>query len=323
MAIVVQFKRNIKQGFINFWRNGWVSLATVLVMVLTLFVFGSLFFSNVLLTSALKNLEDKVDISVYFKSTAVEDDILAMKSSVEKLPEVKSVEYVTRDQALENFKERHKENALITQSLEELGNNPLGASLNITAKDPNQYESIAKFLDSQNNQNIVDEINYRKNQVVIDGMNSMIKSSRASGLTSTIVLAIIATLVAFNTIRLAIYTSRDEISVMRLVGATNNYIRGPFIVEGVIHGILATIMAVVIFWIILWLGHEQLLFLFIPLSPVFNVSGVSASQFFGGPDLFVYFLSNIIWIFLMLLVVGIVLGVISSLIATRRYLREK
>src|SRR3989344_1092625 len=222
--MLIQIKRNIVQGFVNFWRNGWVSLATVLIMVVTLFVFGSLFFSNVILTSSLDKLAEKVDINVYFKVTANNNEINDLKSSLEKLPEIKQIELISRDQALKNFQEKHKENALITQSLDELGDNPLGASLNIAAKDPNQYESISRFLESQNYESIVDKVNYHENKKVIDGLNSMIKSSRTSGFTSTIVLGIIAILVAFNTIRLAIYTSD--------FGRGNNY--GSFLVAAVV-----------------------------------------------------------------------------------------
>jgi len=319
--MLIQIKRNVIQGFVNFWRNGWVSLATVLIMVVTLFVFGSLFFSNVILTSSLEKLADKVDINVYFKVTANENEIMDLQSSVEKLPEVKKISYISRDQALKNFREKHSENALITQSLDELGDNPLGASLNINAKDPNQYESISKFLESQNYESIIDKVNYHENRKVIEGLNSMIKSSRASGLTSTIVLGIIAVLVAFNTIRLAIYTSKDEISIMRLVGATNAYIRGPFVMEGIIHGILAAAIAMAVFWVPLSLDRENIVLLFLPFSPIPDVSGVSTSEFYGGPNLFNYFISNFFVIFLLLLILGVALGVISSLIATRRYLK--
>lgn len=299
----IQFKRILRQGFINFWRNGWVSLATVLIMCLTLFVFGSLFFFNVLLTSALESLQEKVDVSVYFKTTAPENEILSLKSSLERLSEVSAVEYISRDEALLEFQERHRDNSLITQSLDELGDNPLGASLNIRAKNPDQYESISRFLEAASFEAIIDKVNYRQNRLVIERLSNILVSSRAVGFGVTIALAVIAVLVAFNTIRLAIYTSKDEISIMRLVGATNRYIRGPFLVEGVIHGVIASIAAVVIFWpLAVWLG---------PL----------AQRFFGGPNLFNYYLSNLAWIFLMLLALGVTLGIISSLIATRRYLR--
>ena len=300
-----EINRAIKQGVVNFWRNGWVSLATVLVMVLALFVLGALFFSNVLLTSALSRLEEKVDISVYFKTSAPEEDILALKSALGKLQEVKAVEYVSSGQALAAFQERHAENALITQALEELGENPLGASLNVKAKDPRQYEAISRFLEAESFENIVDKINYRQNQVVIEKLTGILKASRALGLGITLALSAIAILVAFNTIRLAIYTSKDEISIMRLVGASTARVRSPFLVEGVIHGAIASVLTMLAFWpLAAWLGPK-------------------ADRFFGGPNLLNYYLSNFLAIFLMLLTAGVVLGVISSLIATRRYLKER
>src|SRR3989338_6430599 len=132
----INLKRVIKAGIVSFWRNGWISFATILIMVLTLFVVGGLILSNVILTSVLASLEDKVDITVYFRLDAPEQEILAARDSLEGLGEVEEVEYITRDEALVQFRERHRENALITQSLEELGDNPLGASLNVHATDP-------------------------------------------------------------------------------------------------------------------------------------------------------------------------------------------
>ncbi len=280
-----------------------MSLATVLVMVLALFVVGALFFSNVLLTSALSQIQDKVDITVYFKTNALESDIAALKSKIENLGEVKSVGYVSREEALADFQRIHSSNALIGRSLEELGGNPLGASLNVKAKDPREYESISRFLESATFENIIDKVNYKQNQLVIERLTRLLAASRALGLGITIALAAIAILVAFNTIRLAIYTAKDEISIMRLVGATNSYIRGPFLIEGVIHGLLAAILTAIIFIpLAVWLGPK-------------------AETFFGGPNLNSYYLSNFAFIFFLLSAVGIVLGVISSLIATRRYLR--
>lgn len=300
--MLVQLKRNIRQGFINFWRNGWVSLATVLVMFLTLFMLGSLLFLNVILTSVLDQIESKLDVSVDFKLNAPEQDILALKKSLESFHEILQVQYISRDEALKQFRERYKDNALITQSLDEIGENPLPATFNIKAKNPEHYANISSFLKNDALFGIIDKI--RENQPVIESLTRILRASRIFGLGITIVLAAIAILVTFNTIRLAIYTSRDEISIMRLVGATNSYIRGPFLVEGVIHGLLATIAAMAIFWpLSIWLGPK-------------------AELFFSGPNLFHYFLSNFVLIFLLLLCCGVLLGVVSSIIATRRYLRE-
>lgn len=299
----VNIRRITAAGIINFWRNGWVSFATVLVMVLTLFVVGGLVLTNVVLTSVLDALEEKVDISVYFRLNASEENILAMKDSLAQLGEVKSVEYISREEALRRFEERHKDNALITQSLEELGDNPLGASLNIKARDPSQYEAISIFLESNAFSPILDKVDYRQNQLVIDRLSGILDAARTAGIALSLVLATIAFLVAFNTIRMAIYTSREEIRVMKLVGASNWYTRGPFLVEGILHGLLASIVALLVFlpltW---WLGNR-------------------VQSFFGGPHLFEYYMSNLIEFFLVLFLVGIILGVVSSSIAIRRYMK--
>src|SRR3989338_4643615 len=299
----VQLRRAIKEGIINFWRNGLVSVAATLVMVLALFVIGSLLFSNVLLTSALSRIEEEVDISVYFKKEAAEDEILSVKSALSQLPQVKSVTYVSEDEALERFKTRHAANALITQSLDELDDNPLQASLNIRAGDTGQYEVIARFLDSSAYSKLIDKINYFQNQVVIERLSGFLAAARAVGFGATLVFSLIAMLVVFNTIRLAIYTLRDEIAVKRLVGATSRHVRAPFVVEGALYGAISAVVSIIIFYpITMWLGPASV-------------------RFFGGPNLFDYYLSNFFEIFLILFVMGVLLGVISSSVATRRYLR--
>lgn len=303
MSKKVKLRRVIVSGAINFWRNGWVSLAAILVVVLALFMIGSLLFSNVLLTSALSRIEEQVDISVYFRSDAAEEEILNTQNALSQLPQVKSVNYVSKEEALERFRTRHSANALITQSIDELGDNPLQASLNVRAQSPDQYEVIAKFLETSAYSSLIDKINFFQNQVVIERLSGVLAAARAVGVGVTVVLSLIAMLVVFNTIRLAIYTSRDEISVMRLVGASRRYVRGPFVVEGILYGVFSAIITMIVFYpMTLWLGP-------------------SAERFFGGPNLFQYYLSNFFEIFLILLVVGVLLGVVSSSVAIRRYLK--
>lgn len=295
-------QRIIKIGIVNFWRNRWITLATVLVMVMMLFVTGSLVFSSVLLSSSIDQIEKKVDISVYFTPVAPESDIVALQDELDKFPQVESVEYISRGQALENFKARHTNNALITQSLEELGENPLGASLNIQAQNPEQYESVAKFLNASSYSSIIDKINYFQNKLVIERLSNILTGARTLGWGVTLVLAGIVVLVAFNTIRMAIFTAREEIHIMRLVGAENSFIRGPFLVVGILYGVVSAIITMILFYpLTLWLGPK-------------------AAGFFGGPNLFEYFVSNFFQMFLLLLAVGIALGSLSSFIAIRKHL---
>ena len=301
-GIGTTLRRIFRNAFISFWRNGWVSLATVLVMVLALFVIGSLFLFQVMLRSTLDEVEKKVDVSVYFKTDADAVEVQKIRDLLKDLPEVKSLEYVSRDDALRVFKERHSGNALIASALDELGDNPLGATIKIRAKSPSQYESISNFLESGSFPSI-DKVNYRQNKLVFDRLASVLSASQKVGAGISLVLGAIAFLVAFNTIRLAIFTARDEIGVMRLVGASNWFIRSPFLVEGAMHGIFAALVATLFFWpITLWLGPK-------------------AQDFLGGINVFDYYASNLIQFFFILLLVGIVVGVFSSFVATRRYLK--
>lgn len=296
------FHRIIKHSFIAFWRNIWVSLAAILVMVLSLFIVGSLILSHAILTAILQGIQEKVDITVYFVPEAAEEEIFRLRDTVAKLDEVKKIEYVSREQALAAFQERHRENALIARSLEELDGNPLGAALNITSFHPYQYESIARFLEA-GKFSTIDKINYRQNQKVIERLGFILDTSRNVGVGISLVLVGIVFLVAFNTIRMAIFTARDEIGVMRLVGASNWYVRAPFLVSGALYGIIASIATLFVFWpLLLWLGPK-------------------GRAYLGGIDIAQYFLVNIFQFFLILFAVGVLVGVVSSLIATRRYLK--
>lgn len=300
------FKTNLKRvlrgGYLSFKRNGWLSTATILVMALVLFVLGNLVFLGALANTVLTALEEKIDISVYFVADAPEESILAVKRDLEGLAEVSEVAYVSKDQALESFRKKHSANALIVSALDELDGNPLEASLNIRARDPSHYAAVSDFL-LKKNYSAVDKINYFENQMVIDRLGAVLGTVRGSGALLAVFLAFVAVLVAFNTVRLAIYTMREEIGIMRLVGAAQWFIRGPFLVSGVLYGSIAAGATTLIFFPLTWLASPKLTL----LVPDF--------------DLFQYFLTNFFEFFGIMLVAGIGLGVVSSFIAIRRYLK--
>lgn len=309
----INTKRILKSGFVSFFRNGFVSLAAMLVMTITLFAIGSLLFSGSLLDQSLEELKDKVDINVYIVTTAAEDDILALKNAIEGLPEVKEVEYVSRDEALVRFRERHENDQLTLQALEELDENPLGAVLNVKANEPSQYESVATFLESDSALSIsetpiVDNVNFRQNAAAIEKLTEIINSSERSNLLKTVLLVVVSILITFNTIRLAIYNSREEIKVMKLVGATNWYIEGPFIITGIMYGIISAVLALAAFYpVTLWFGP-----LFYPFS---FFSNIQDTQLLG------FYATNFNQIFLAVFGTGIVLGAFSSFLAVKRYLK--
>lgn len=299
-----QLKRIFKYGIIGFWRNGWISVATIFTMVLALFMIGSLIFSSVLFNSTLERIKNKVDISVYFKDETAEKDILVVKEFLSSLPQIRQADYVSRESALEEFRGKHKNNALIIQSLDELGSNPFKASINIKAKDPAYYEAISKFLNEGEFSGAIEKINYFQNKAAIERLSKILDVSQKIGLIVSLILAFIAISVTLNTIRLAIYNSREEIKVMRLVGATDNFVRGPFLFEGAFYGLISGLIAIIIFLpITYWLGPKTL-------------------AFFGGPNIYDYYLANFLRMFLILTVGGGLLGVISSFIATLRYLKD-
>lgn len=301
--ITVNIRRILKSGFQSFWRNRWVSSATVGIMVIALGLITALIVLSAVTGAVFKNLEEKVDISVYFTLDTAEEDILKVRQELETFPEVAFVEYVSREEALASFREANKENSLITQSLTELGDNPLEASLNIKARDITQYGPIAAFLEGRRFSSLIDTVNYRENQLVIERLSSIIDIARKSGVVLAVALLLIAVLVAFNTIRLTIYSLREEIGVMRLVGASNWYIRGPFIVEGIIYGLIASVVAIILF------------------IPLVELASPRLVGFLPGIELASYFYSNFWEIFFIQTLIGVALGVISSLIAMRRYLQ--
>lgn len=301
-------KRVLLSGWKNFVRGGAVSAATVLIMTVTLAIIGSLIFISALLSFTLATISEKVDVSVYFVTSASESDILAVKGQLEKLPQVSSVVYTSADEALSTFRERHANDQLTLQALEQLGSNPLDASLDVRAKDPSQYESIVSFLESSpalsaGGTSIVDRINYAQNKEIIDRLSLAIQATREIGFAVVILFAIASILIAFATIRLAIYTSKEEIAVMRLVGASNSYVQGPFIVTGVITGLTAAALVLIILW------------------PATLYAGAKTAGWFGGFNVASYYASHFAFIFFTLVLSSIVLGAVASVFAIRKYLK--
>lgn len=295
------FRRIVRAGFIGFWRNAYVSLASIFVITVALFVIGSTMIIDQLLTVSLNQLQSKVDINVYFVPSANQEDIDALTASVRALPEVEIVTYTSREEALADYREKNKNDSVTMQALEELKENPLGATIAVQAQETSQYESINQFLQEQKSP-IVDEINYTKNKESIDKLTGIIDAVKQASFVTLIVLILAAVMITFNTIRLAIYTAKEEISVMRLVGASNGFIRGPFMLQGVMYGVFSGVLALLILYpILLWLGPKTAAF--------FEL------------NVFDYFVSNFAYIFGVLVGIGVALGLVSSVLAIARYLR--
>ncbi len=303
----VSTKRIIRNGVVGFLRNGFISLATMLIMSIMLFTIGALVFTSAALDAVLAQLEEKVDINVYFATDAPEDDILNLKKSIEAQPEVAGATYVSKEESLEIFKRRHADDTSTLKALEELDENPLGASLAVRAHEMGQYEQIAKFLEgktvvSEGTRPMIERINFFKNKPVIDRLTHISESARRIGLAVAIFLVLASIAIVFNTIRLAIYTTRDEISVMKLVGASNWYARGPFVVEGALYGFVSGV------------------FVFAVLYPIAAWLGSASLKFFGNFSTIDYYEGHAFFLFAILVCGGVLVGAISSFFAARRYL---
>jgi cell division transport system permease protein len=300
--MLTSFSRIIKSGFQIFRRNLTLFGAAVVVMAMMLFVFAGLFTLRFFAVRASDEIQERIAMSVYFDATVDESGILRARDLLAQLPEVERVEYVSREEMLARFRERHRENAALMQALEEIGSNPLQASLNIKADDPMQYASIASFLENAPFRNQISRVNFVEKQLVIERLNRITTAAGNIGLALSIILAGIAVLVFFNTMRIAIYTFREEIAIMKLVGASNNFVRGPFSVAGIIAGGFAALVSFALF------------------SVIMNAAAPRMEILVPGAGITEFFISSSLLIFGMQLALGVSFGMLSSYLATNKYL---
>ncbi len=293
--------RILKNGWKNFKRNSYLSVGTIGVMTMSLVLCMGLLGMQFLTSEIVVSLRDKVDISVYFKTDAAEDQINKVKSDLSKLSEVETVAYISRDQALEEFKKRHAGDVLIEESLAQLEDNPLSASLNIKAHETSQYAAIAQQIEKSSFRSLIDKINFYENKDVIQRIEQLSSSINTWVLLSTIILASIAILVTFNTIRLTIYNQKREIEIMRLVGASNKQIRGPFLAEGAFYGLFSAFISMVLFYPIVYFASDRI-------------------NAFTSVNVFSYFLHGLPQVGLLVIGLGVFLGIVSSSVAIRKYL---
>ncbi|MEA3453153.1 MAG: permease-like cell division protein FtsX [Patescibacteria group bacterium] len=295
-------RRTTRFGWYNFWRGGSLSLATVFVLIVTISLMASLLIAQGGVKHLIVQIQDKIDISVYLKSDLTQEEVLKTQEKLSDMPEVQTVIMVSKEDALIEFKEKHKNDPVLLESLEIVGVNPFYGSLNIRATTPDQYAAILTVLNSSAMENVVHKVDYVEKKTVIERLSKFISNVNAFGLFLAIALGVVAILVTFNTIRVAIYDSSKEISIMRLVGASNSFIRGPFIVQGIIAGTIAATISFLILFLVTYF------------------SGDRVESITNGFNLFSWFGARAIGLFFLQLATGIVLGVVSSLVAIRKYL---
>jgi len=301
--IFLTISRTFKSGLQNFYRNGSLSAAAVSILTLALLIISVIIVLSISANLGLKYIQDKIDIRVYFKSETEESKIMDFRSEVMKYKEVKSADYISKDRALSEFKSNNVGKPEILKAIEAVDENPLLASINIKAKNPEQYDLIAKAVENSAYKENIASVNYQQYKLVIDRFNTTIKTIRKTGVFLFTLFSLIAILITFNVIRMTIYNHGTEIEIMRLVGASNNFVRLTFVFEGIIYGCFAAVIAMLLLFPIVKL-----------ITPyIVGSSYVALIQ----ADFGKYF----VLIFITQIILGTLLGVVSSLLAIRRYLK--
>lgn len=245
--LLVSVYRISKTAFISLWRNRWLSLAATLMMVLTLFTI-SFFISLLIFTSkSTEALKDKVDLTVFFNETTSKDQIFSIQNTLLGRGDVENVSYVSKEEALARWQELNKDDENL-RNIISVDSNPLPRSLEVKSTNPEDLENIYNMLSSQDYEPLVKEISYQKNKDMINNLVKITSLTKKIGWTVSIIFLLISVLIIYNTIRLTIYARSNEIEIMKLVGASDIHIQGPFFLEGVTYAILASIVSSVILY---------------------------------------------------------------------------
>ena len=296
------FFRVLKFSAQDVARNVWLSAATITILVLTLFSINIMVTVRIISDNAISVIKDKVDFSLYLKNESREDEVLALKTRIEGLGNVKSVEYISKQQALQKFRDKNQNNQQVIEALRELGKNPLSPSLVIspsdTAQAPQLVESL-KRLDSD----IIESRNFSDNATIIKKIDYITNKINEAGLFVIIIFSLTSLLVIYNTIKVAIYTHRREIEIMRLVGASRSFIVAPFLVSALIYSLIAILVITSVFFPFLSL-----------LQPYLEV-------FFTGYNINIvsYFITNFWVIFGIEFFAAAFAAMLASLLAVRKY----
>ncbi len=299
------FLRVLNFAFQDFVRNIWLSVVTISILVLTLLSINVLVIFNVLANTAIDLVEERVDVSVYFKPGVDEDQVLSIRQYLSSLPEVATVEYVSPEQALADFRSNFSDDDVIISAVDELSDNPLGASLRVKARNLDVYPEILAALDRTDFNQYIEHKEYQDRQQIIGTISNWIDTGKQVVWGFIIFFSVISGLIVFNTIRVAIYTHREEITIEKLVGATNWFVRLPFVASAIIYAIISVLVTIAV------------------LYPLFGLIQPFFNQFFGAGTIQIiqYFNQHFLTIFGLQLAAVVLLNVVASLTATRRYLR--
>jgi cell division transport system permease protein len=309
---LLTFNRIVRTGAVNFTRNLSLGAAAMAVMVVTLTIILFSIVASATFNNTVAQITNKINVSVYLKDSITTTQREHLEHKLRQLPDVKKVGYISKKQAEAKFKAANSGNSGLIQAVSEAGN-PLPASIEITPLNPSDLQGIKNFLDQSKYKKLQDPqagTSYSgARKQAIDKISHAANIIKEVGAIGVIVFALVSVLIIFNTIRMAIFNRRDEINIMRLLGASTSYIRGPFVVESIIYGLIAGVVSVLIIYL-----------LFIGSSNALQASSLGLLNIGYAND---FFRGNFLWLLILQLAIGIIIGAVSSVIATHRYLKLK
>ena len=305
---LLTFARMCRYGVNNFSRNAWLTVAATAVMTITLLVVFTTFAARNVLLDTVSEIRDKVDISIYVKNDIEDNDMQAIKSDLEKLATVKSVEYVSPNEGRENFAQANSSDSSVLDAINE-ATNRLPGIFRIKVADINDTTELQQFVES--NQLVKENLDPERKpsfagdrKSAIENIGRAVGFAEKAGLVASIVFVAISSLIVFNTIRMAIFNRKDEIQMMKLIGADKSFIRGPFLVEAIVYGFIAAVIATMLGILLLQASSTKLL-----------TAGVNVQHTLE------YITTYMPLVMLGMIVLGSVIGVVSSWLATQRYLK--
>lgn len=298
--------RVIRLGLVNFQRNGWLSIASTIVMTITIFIIGVFITQSAVISNTVAGIEEKLDLSIYFEDEVVEDDILKIRETLANRADVKSVEYISKEKALAIWRERPTNEKIKGLVSEE--DNPLPRSLSVIANSPDRLSKIADLFSADEYKDSVRRVSYTDNAGAIENLVSSSAAVKRNGFVLSGIFILLSFILIFNTTKIIILSRKDEIEIMRLVGSTESFVRLPFLIEAILFGTFGVLLAL------------PALYLFLKYDLASSNPLLSITKFLA-PDMLDYFLSNLIWISPLLLLVGISLSVSMSYFAVRKYVR--
>lgn len=305
---MLTFMRMCRYGVNSFSRNIWLTVAATAVMSITLLIIFATLVARNILTEVVSDISSKVEVSVYLRADAPEAEIMKLKGEIERLESVKSVRYISSAEAREDQASQNKQNLETLNAIRE-ASNKMSATLRVSLVDINDTEPLNKFIsgsklyDKLRNPDKVVSLRGER-RVAIERIGGWVRFAEISGGIATVVFVIISSLVVFNTIRMAIFNRRDEIQMMKLIGADRGFIRGPFIVEAIMYGFIAAIIATGVGYGLVFMSREPLARYEVPIG--------------GVTDQLVGYIG---FILLGMIITGATIGVLSSYVATRKYLK--